>query len=135
VFHGEALTRYRVHIDGDSAGRSFAESRLRFSAKLHDTISDDRRSGRYYFRDLVVPRFFAASLDDYVRAVSARDWVASDAALRDLTSYGRLRRDRTAVLWKLACVRNPRLFRLLLRVHDLLPADMRLTKNPAVCLR
>jgi len=135
VFHGEALTRYRVHIDGDSAGRSFAESRLRFSRKLHDTISDDRRSGRYFFRDLIVPRFFATSLDDYVRAVSARDWTASDAALRDLTYYGRLRRDRIAVLWKLACVRNARLFRLLLRVHDLLPGYLRVTKNPAVRLR
>lgn len=135
AFHDEALTRYRVHLDGDSAGRGFAQSRSRFSRKLRDTISDDRRSGRYYFRDVIAPRFFAASLDDYVRAVSARDWPASELALRDLMYYARFRRDRTAVLWKLACVRNPRLFRELLRFHDLLPASLRLTKNPAVRLR
>lgn len=135
VFHDEALTRYRVHLEGDSAGRRFAESRLRFSRKLQRTVSDDRRSSRYYFRDIIAPRFFASSLDDYLRAVSARDWAAAELALRDLMYYGRLRRDRTAVLWKLALVRNPRMFRRLLRVHDMLPTTLRLTKNPAVRLR
>jgi glycosyltransferase involved in cell wall biosynthesis len=135
AFHDEALTRYRVHLDGDSAGHGFAESRRRFSRKLRETVTDDRRSGRYYFRDLIAPRFFAASLDDYLRAVSARDWPASRLALRDLQHYGRLRRDRGAVAWKLAFVSNPRLFRQLLRLHDLLPASLRLTKNPSVRLR
>lgn len=96
---------------------------------------DDRRSGRYYFRDLIAPRFFAASLDDYVRAVSARDWVASGLALRDVRYYARLRRDRSSVLWKVACISNPRLFRRFLQIHDLLPTSLRVTTNPSVRLR
>jgi glycosyltransferase involved in cell wall biosynthesis len=135
LFDQSALTLYRVHKGGASASRRFAESRLRFSRKLQESIPDDRRTGRYYFSDLVVPRFFAASLDDYVRAVSAGEWNEAKQALSDLMHFGRLRRDRVGVRWKLALVQEPRLFRHILRVHDRLPAGLRLTKNPAVRLR
>ena len=135
VFDERALTLYRVHTGGDSSSRRFAQSRLRFSQKLQATIPDERRTGRYYFRDLVVPRFFAASLDDYLLAVSLKDWTAAESAFDDLMHFGSLRRDRVAVRWKLACLRNPRLFRKLLRAHDHLPTFLRFTSNPAVRLR
>ncbi len=135
VFDDSALTLYRVHTGGDSASRRFAESRLRFSEKLEASIPDDRRTGRYYFCDLVVPRFFGASLDDYVLAVSARDWDLAERAFADLVHFGQLRRDRVWVAWKLRFLRNPRWFRRMLRVHDRLPTGLRITKNPAVRLR
>jgi glycosyltransferase involved in cell wall biosynthesis len=135
AFVPHALTHYRVHRGGDSAGRQFAESRLRFSQKLQATIPDDPRTGRYYFCDLIVPRFFGASLDDYVRAVSAQDWNAARQALDDLIHFGRLRRDQARIRWKLALARQPRLFRHLLRLHDQLPPSLRVTRNPTVRLR
>jgi glycosyltransferase involved in cell wall biosynthesis len=135
AFVPRALTFYRVHRRGGSAGRQFAESRLRFSEKLQATIPNDPRTGRYYFCDLIVPRFFGASLDDYVQSVSAQDWTAATQALADLMHFGRLRRDRARIQWKLALARQPRLFRLMLRLNDQLPPSLRVTSNPRVRLR
>ncbi|HSO95961.1 MAG TPA: glycosyltransferase [Acidimicrobiia bacterium] len=135
AFVPEALTFYRVHRGGGSAGRQFGESRRRFSEKLQAALPDDPRTGRYYFCDLIVPRFFGASLDDYVRSVSARDWSAASQDLDDLMHFGRLRRDRAQIQWKLALVRHPRLFRRMLRLHDQLPRGLRVTRNPRVRLR
>jgi glycosyltransferase involved in cell wall biosynthesis len=135
VFDRGALTSYRVHKGGDSASRRFAESRIQFSRKLQATVPDDRRTGRYYFHDLVVPRFFAVSLGDYLLAVSEKDWTAARSAFEDLRYFGQLRRDRLRIGWKLAFLRSPRLFRQLLRVHDHVPGLLRLTKNRAVRLR
>ena len=135
AFVPRALTSYRVHRGGGSAGRQFAESRLRFSEKLQGTIPNDPRTGRYYFSDLIVPRFFGASLDDYVQSVSAQDWNAARQALGDLMHFGRLRRDQARIQWKLALARHPRVFRLLLRLHDQLPPRLRITRNPRVRLR
>ncbi len=134
AFTPEALTLYRVHSDVDSATRRFAESRLRFSAKLRDSIVDDRRLGRYYFSDHIVPRFFDASLDDYLRAVSFEDWDAAARSYEDLVAFNRLRRRRVP-RWKLRVLRHPRTFRRLLVAHERLPRPLRITKNPILQLR
>ena len=127
-----SLTRYRVHPDGDSAGPHFAASRRLYSEKLQRTVQDDRRSGRYYMRDVVAPRFFQAALDDYVRAVSTGEWATADQLLRDLWYLGRLRRDWPTLSWKVRLISRPKLFAAMLRVHDGLPRSLRLTDNPAV---
>ncbi len=127
-----ALTRYRVHEGGDSAGPHFAASRRRFAEKLQRTVRDDRRSGRYYVRDIVAPRFFQATLDDYVSSVSAGDWPTAQLHLRDLWYLGRLRRDWPTLRWKLRLISRPQLFARMLRVHDGLPRSLRLTDNPAI---
>jgi len=131
-FDGTALTRYRVHEDGDSAGPHFAASRRRYSEKLQRTVRDDRRAGRYYMRDVAAPRFFQAALDDYVRAVSAGEWTTADELLRDLQYLGRLRRDWPTLSWKVWLISRPKLFAAMLRLHDGLPRALRLTDNPAV---
>jgi glycosyltransferase involved in cell wall biosynthesis len=135
AYHPDALTIYRVHAGGDSATRRFSESRRAYSQKLQETIQDDRRMGRYYIRDLVAPRFFDTSLDDYIHAISARDWSKAKNAVRDIRNFGRLRRVRAGLWWKLALLRCPRLFRHLLRAHERLPRTLRLTRNPILHIR
>jgi glycosyltransferase involved in cell wall biosynthesis len=133
AFHGEPLTAFRVHEASDSASARFTDSRLRFSEKLRETVPDDRRTNRYYFRDLVAPRFFDTSLDDYVRAVSERNWGSARRAQDALRHFGRLRRHRRRL--RLAATRNPRLFRVLLRMNNALPRRLRVTRNPAIRIR
>lgn len=133
TFHPEALVRYRVHGAGSSADTSFAVSRQRFAEKLEAMIPDDPHTNRHYFRDQIAPRFFQASLDDYVRATSARDWSRARTAFRSMRHFGMRRRHPPR--WKLAVVRNPRIFRWLLRVHDHAPRALRLTDNPLLQLR
>jgi glycosyltransferase involved in cell wall biosynthesis len=132
VFQPESLTSFRVHRGSASASPRFLEGRMRFSAKLEETIEDDRRSNRFYMRDVVAPRFFDTSLDDYVRAVSERDWVTAKGALIALRHFASRRRHKAR--FKLAFVRSPRLFWWMLRVNDSLPRRLRVSKNPIVHL-
>ena len=135
VFEPRALTRFRVHAASSSANGRFAESRLYFTKKLRQTVTDDRRLNRYYFRDVIAPRFFHESLDDYVRAVSDEDWDTAQRRFDDLEYFARLHRDHAALRWKVALVRNPRLFRLVLRANDAIPVRPRLLRHPLLRLR
>jgi len=83
-------------------------------------------------RDVVSPRFFQASLDDYVRRVSFGDWASAQDSLRDLRYFGRLRRDWVSLRWKLWLISRPRFFAHMLSMHDVLPMWLRMTENPAI---
>jgi glycosyltransferase involved in cell wall biosynthesis len=131
-FQRTPVTRFRVHQESDSDGPNFVASRRRYAEKLQDTVRDDRRTGRYYLSDVVSPRFFHASLDDYVRHVSSGDWASAHRSLRDLRYFGRLRRDWPALRWKVSLISSPRLFAHMLAVHDALPKWLRMTENPAI---
>ncbi len=131
-FQRTPVTRFRVHQESDSDGPNFAASRRRYAEKLQDTVRDDRRTGRYYMRDVVSPRFFQASLDDYVRRVSFGDWASAQDSLRDLRYFGRLRRDWVSLRWKLWLISRPRFFAHMLSMHDVLPMWLRMTENPAI---
>lgn len=123
---------FRVHNASNSASGGFSASRLRFAAKLETTVRDDQRANRYYLRDAIAPRFFQASLDDYVRAVSARDWEAAKKSFKAMKHFGKRRRHLPG--WKLAVIRGPRIFRWILRVHEHLPHRLRLTRaQPCGC--
>ena len=43
----------------------FLNSRMTFLEKLIGSIEDDDRMNRYWVRDLVLPRFFLTTVDDY----------------------------------------------------------------------
>ncbi|HUF83698.1 MAG TPA: hypothetical protein VMQ81_03795, partial [Acidimicrobiia bacterium] len=106
-----------------------------FSEKLRRTVVDDRRLNRYYFRDVIAPRFFRSSLDDYVRAVSDRDWESAYRTLEDLQHFARLHRDHVVLRRKLLPLRNPRRFRRILQINEALPPTLRVVKSPALRLR
>ena len=133
AFTEEPLTAFRVHGSSDSTNLRFVESRVHYSEKLRAELVDDPRVGRYYYRDFVAPRFFWTSLDDYVRAVSQRDWRAARRARDAVVHFGRI--PLHAPRLRLTLIRNPRLFRLLLRLNDALPTRLRPANNPILRLR
>jgi hypothetical protein len=113
---------------------AFAASRLRFGRKLMSSIPDDPQLNRYYSRDIIGPRFFLLSLDDYVRAVSNRDWATALVCRDSVRSFARIRQQH-GVGWKLRLIRSPRRFRWLLRLNERLPRRLRPTTSPMLRLR
>lgn len=135
VFVDRALLRFRIHSNSSSASRRFIDSRIRYAEKLAAILPDDSRMLRYYLPDAIAPRFFFTSLDDYVRACSARDWEGARRALEAVNHFGRLRRPGLRLRWKMFWTRRPRLFRLLVALNDRLPYRARFVRNPTVTLR
>ena len=135
VFLARPLLRFRIHSNGSSTSRRFIDSRLRYAAKLEAMLPDDPRMMRYYIPDAIAPRFFFTSLDDYVRACSARDWEGARLALESVNHFARRRRRSLRLRWKLSWIQRPRLFRLLIAFNDRLPYRARFVRNPTVTLR
>ena len=135
VFVDRALVRFRIHANGSSTSRRFIDSRLRYAEKLAAILPDDKRMLRYYIPDAIAPRFFLTSLDDYVRACSARDWEGARLALQAVNHFARMRRQGVRLRWKLLWIQHPRLFRLLVAFNDRLPYRVRFVRNPTVTLR
>ncbi len=135
VFVDRPLLRFRVHSTGSSTSRRFIDSRLRYAAKLEAMLPDDPRMRRYYVPDAIAPRFFFTSLDDYVRACSARDWEGAKLALESVNHFARRRRRSLRLRWKLSWIQRPRLFRFLIALNDRLPYRARFIRNPTVTLR
>jgi hypothetical protein len=101
--------------------------------KLRSGIADEPRTHRDYFRDFVSPRFFWTSLDDYVRAVFRRDWVTAKRARDAVARFGWVPLHPPRL--RLTLIRDPRVFRLLLRLNDALPQRLRPANNPILRLR
>jgi glycosyltransferase involved in cell wall biosynthesis len=135
VFVDRALLRFRIHSNGSSTSRRFIDSRLRYAEKLSAMLPDDKRMLRYYVPDGIAPRFFFTSLDDYVRACSARDWEGAGLALEAVNHFAHLRRRSVRLRWKMFWIQKPRLFRLLISLNDRLPYRTRFMRNPNVTLR
>ena len=135
VFVARPLLRFRVHATGSSTSPRFLESRVRYAAKLVSILPDDSRMFRYYVSHAIGPRFFLTSLDDYVRACSARDWEGARLALKTVNHFAALRRPSLRLRWKLLWIQLPRLFRLLIALNDRLPSSSRFISNPTVTLR
>jgi glycosyltransferase involved in cell wall biosynthesis len=135
VFHRASLTSFRVHPHSSSALSTFATSRLRFSKKLVASVVDDPRLNRYYMRDVIAPRFFRGALDDYVCAVSRRDWVTAPSVRSGIRYFIGLMPDHAGLRWKYLLIRSPRRFRWLLWLNGRLPFFLRPAKNPILRLR
>jgi glycosyltransferase involved in cell wall biosynthesis len=135
VFLERPLVRFRVHASGSSASPRFLDSRVRYAAKLVEILPDNPRMFRYYVSDGIAPRFFLTTLDDYVRACSARDWEGAQLALRTVNHFASLRRRSLRLRWKLAWIQHPRLFRFLIAFNDRLPYRTQFIRNPNVTLR
>ena len=135
VFVDRPLLRFRIHAASSSTSSRFLDSRARYAAKLAAILPDDSRMLRYYVSEAIAPRFFLTSLDDYVRACSARDWEGARLALGSVNHFAALRRRSQLLRWKLLWIQRPRLFRLLLAFNDRLPYRTRFIRNPTVTLR
>ena len=135
AFEDAASTMFRVHVGSSSSSRHFGESRRRFAEKIRVTVGDDRRLNRFYYRDLIAPRFLRASVDDYVRAVSEKDWTTAREMWASVAYFAGESRSGAALRWKVEMIRNPRLLRWMLRANAALPPALRPTKNDAMRLR
>lgn len=130
-FVRESLTRFRIHPTSTSAGERFRTSRVAFLDKLARTTPDDVRMHRYYVRDLVVPRLFQITMDDYATALRSGDLDAARAiavTAAQVAEYGRptARRRR-----RLRALERPELVQAALRARDALPARLRPAVHPA----
>jgi len=134
VFVARPLLRFRIHTTGSSTSPRFMDSRVRYAAKLVSILPDDSRMLRYYVSHAIAPRFFLTSLDDYVRACSARDWQGARLALETVNHFAALRRRSLRLRWKLLWIQRPRLFRRLIALNDRLPYRLRFIRNPTVTL-
>ncbi|HVG06276.1 MAG TPA: hypothetical protein VNM67_01115, partial [Thermoanaerobaculia bacterium] len=134
-FVDRPLVRFRIHTTGSSTSPRFMASRLRYAAKLTAILPDDSRMFRYYVTHGIAPRFFLTSLDDYVRACSARDWEGARVALEAVNHFAGLRRPGLRLRWKMFWIQRPRLFRFLIAFNDRLPYRARFMRNPTVTLR
>jgi glycosyltransferase involved in cell wall biosynthesis len=130
-----ATLSFRIHGGSSSAEGRFLASRRRYAEKLAAALPDDTRMRRYYLRDSIAPRFFETCLDDYVRAISRRDWAAAELAAEGLRYFADLRRPGVALRSKMWFARSPRLFRRLVRLNDALPRPLRFVRHPGVTLR
>jgi glycosyltransferase involved in cell wall biosynthesis len=135
VFIEAPQVRFRIHASGSSASSRFLESRMRFAAKLEVMFPDDPRMRRYYMADAIAPRLFATTLDDYVRACSARDWALAERTLIALNHFAFRRRSGARLRWKLSWIQHPKVFRMLVAMNDRLPYRARFIRNPTVTLR
>ncbi|HKR65150.1 MAG TPA: glycosyltransferase family A protein [Thermoanaerobaculia bacterium] len=135
VFVAMPLVRFRIHPNGSSGSRRFLESRMRYAAKLEAMLPDDPRMLRYYGADAIAPRFFFTTLDDYVRACSAREWDEARSILNVVNHFGQRRRPSLRRSWKLFWIQNPRVFRFLIAFNDRLPYRVRFIRNPTLRLR
>jgi glycosyltransferase involved in cell wall biosynthesis len=131
----QAVTRFRIHAGSSSDSQRFIASRARFGHKLKATVEDDIRFRRYYYQDVIVPRFFQQCLDDYVRSVSFRDWPAAIVARDAMNEFARERSDIRRKSIKLRLIQNPRALRRVLRLQKMLPRSVQLSANPAMRLR
>ena len=73
VFVAKALSQWRIYTTSSSYTPRFAKSRYIYCQKLIDMFPNDKKLGRYYIRDLIVPRFLDEALRDYENAIVEGD--------------------------------------------------------------
>jgi glycosyltransferase involved in cell wall biosynthesis len=129
------VTRFRIHAGSSSDDSRFIASRVLFGRKLRATIEDDVRFQRFYYRDVVVPRLFQQSLDDYVRYTSQGNWARAEVARDAMNEFAAQRADFRRKRWKLQLMQDPHRLRRLLAVESHLPGRLRVSRNPAMRLR
>ena len=129
------VTRFRIHTGSSSEDGRFIASRLVFGRKLRETIEDDRRFHRYYYRDVIVPRLFQQSLDDYVRFASAQHWSRALAARDAMNAFGAEHPGYRRKQWKLKLIQDPARLRRALQLQDHLPLGITIFRNPAMRFR
>ncbi len=136
TFVPKALTRFRIHTSGSSSTTlRFLESRLLYIDTLIDTIPDSDRLNRYWVRDLVLPRFFVTTLDDYAREVSRSNWDEAASAAAAAEHIAKLMEPRVRRQLEVSLMQRPVLCRRALQMLDRMPHRVQRQVNPVLRLR
>ncbi len=116
-FIPESLLCYRRHAVSSSFSSRMWISREIFAQKLLDNYPDDPVLVRYYIRDIIAPRFYNASQEEYIRHLPHRRWDQCMMAIKEMRRYSKkmkfpmgLTRFRRFI--DLQILAHPRLFRL-----------------------
>lgn len=124
-FDPSSTVRYRVHVRGSSATPSFLRSRLVFLDTLLETIPDDHRIDFYLSHDVIIPRFYRATIRDYVDALAFRDW---SRAVAVVSALGEIAGKLDRLTWRrkliLRVMRHPRHMRGFLLAAERMPRWM-----------
>jgi glycosyltransferase involved in cell wall biosynthesis len=137
VFVPKPLTRFRIHADGtnSSSAGGFLDSRMIFLDKLIESVADDDRLNRYWVRDLVLPRFFVTTVDDYARALSRSRWEEAARTAEAASRLADMMQPRLRRRMEVALMLRPKLCRRALQGLDRLPRRAQRLVNPALRLR
>jgi glycosyltransferase involved in cell wall biosynthesis len=136
TFVPKALTRFRIHASGSSSTtRRFLDSRLVYIDTLIETMADSDRLNRYWVRDLVLPRFFVTTVDDYARELSRSNWEEAARAAAAAEHIAALMQPRLRRQIEVALMQRPELCRRTLLVLDRMPRQLQRHVHPMLRLR
>jgi glycosyltransferase involved in cell wall biosynthesis len=129
VYLDEALSQWRIFPRSSSYSPRMAVSRMLYLRKLLEEFPDEPARGRYWARDVLLPRFLPHLVAEFVDAVERRDRERMRTSLEDLrfASCHHNRRIRTVLKVVLALLRFPGAARALLAARPaLLPLSRRI---------
>ena len=122
-------------MSGSSAGLSFLASRMTYLDKLTQELQVDHRVNRDFIHDIVLPRFFQTTLNEYTQAIAMRDYgraLELSGALRTIADLEhRSGWRRSLELWLIS---HPRRLRFLLMRVERLPRALRPRLNRDLAL-
>lgn len=122
------LAQFRVYgSSGSSSSTSstFVRSRIRFLDKLIAEVPDNRQLRRFYVRDLVHPRLYNTTLDEYVTALTNGDHARARMLAAAADDIARRFPVSTRRRVGLALLSHPPLARTVLEARRVLPAPVR----------
>ena len=100
VYINQPLSQWRVHFSSGSFSPAMMRSRMIYFRKLSDQFPDDPRRSIRYIRDLLGPRFLAATLQDYLVALRCGDETGARVAANGLALVARSNRVWVRVLFR-----------------------------------
>ena len=101
VYIDEALSQWRMFPRSSSYSPRMAVSRMLYLRKLLEEFPDDPARGRFWRRDVLLPRFFLPMIVCFVDAVQRRDRDLMHSSLKELRFVTRYHNRRIRALMKL----------------------------------
>ena len=69
IFLDQPVTVWCIHTESTSYSVKMSKSRMKYLIKLMQMFPDEPARGRYYFRELLIPRFQHLVINDYITAI------------------------------------------------------------------
>jgi glycosyltransferase involved in cell wall biosynthesis len=122
VYLDEALSQWRMFPESSSYSSRMAVSRMVYLRKLLHEFPDDPARGRYWTRNVLIPRFLPHLTAEFIKSVQRRDHELMQRSLEDLRfvmGYHN-RRFRTVMTLLLPFLRFPFVIRMALMARPVL---------------
>jgi glycosyltransferase involved in cell wall biosynthesis len=128
VYLDEALSQWRMFPESSSYSSRMAVSRMVYLRKLLHEFPDDPTRGRFWTRNVLIPRFLPHITAEFIKSVQHRDREIMQRSLEDLRFVIRYhnRRIRTVMTLLLPLLRYPLVARMILMAR---PALMPLSRR------